>query len=84
MTKTSKQVDLPGLYGLGSKSAEWLRTAGIISDEDLRRWGSVAADVKVKLSGRPVRLNLPSALEAVLTGEPWRVAGNSRKSAAFP
>ncbi|MFO1434907.1 MAG: TfoX/Sxy family protein [Gammaproteobacteria bacterium] len=73
--------ELAALFGLGPKSAQWLREAGIRCSDDLRQLGSVAAYVKVKSTGRPVSLNLLWALESALTGEPWQqVARNSRAS----
>lgn len=69
------------LAGLGPKSREMLRSAGISSVAQLREIGSVAAYVRVKRAGCRPSLNFLWGLESVLCGEHWRdVARNHRAS----
>lgn len=74
--------------GIGPKSGEMLRAAGITSLPQLRELGSVRAYVMVKraakenpgLNFKP-SLNFLWGLEGLLTGEHWRdVAKNHRTS----
>lgn len=69
------------LPGLGQKSNEMLRAAGITSLEQLQMMGSVAAYVKVKRAGCKPSLNFLWGLEGVISGEHWRdVARDHRTS----
>lgn len=67
--------------GIGPKSGEMLRAAGIISLSQLRELGSVRAYVMVKRAKCKPSLNFLWGLESILTGEHWRdVARNHRAS----
>lgn len=69
------------MAGLGPKSRQMLRRAGICSVAQLREIGSVAAYVRVKRAGCRPSLNFLWGLESVLCGEHWRdVARNHRAS----
>jgi len=82
-------AEIEGLFpGIGPKSGEMLRAAGITSLQQLRELGSVRAYVMVKraaesnpgLNFNP-SLNFLWGLEGLLTGEHWRdVAKNHRAS----
>jgi DNA transformation protein len=78
---SNQEEKLSRLGGLGPKSAQWLRVAGIENSAQLRRLGSVAAYLKVKRSGYPVSLDLRWALEGATKGESWwQIAKRSRAS----
>lgn len=74
--------------GIGPKSGEMLRAAGITSLPQLRELGSVRAYVMVKRAAREnpslnfkPSLNFLWGLEGLLTGERWRdIAKNQRTS----
>lgn len=67
--------------GLGPKSCEMLRAAGITSMTQLREIGTVAAYVMVKRAGCKPSLNFLWGLESAITGEHWQdVARNHRTS----
>lgn len=76
------------LPGIGPKSGEMLRAAGITSLPQLRELGSVRAYVMVKRAAREnpslnfkPSLNLLWGLEGLLTGEHWKdIAKNQRTS----
>lgn len=76
------------LPGIGPKSVEMLRAAGITSLPQLRELGSVRAYVMVKRAAREnpslnfkPSLNLLWGLEGLLTGEHWKdIAKNHRTS----
>jgi DNA transformation protein len=69
------------MQGLGPKSREMLRSAGISSLGQLREIGSVTAYVMVKRAGCKPSLNFLWGLESAITGEHWRnVAKNHRTS----
>ena len=72
----------PPLYhGIGPKSWDMLRSAGIETPAQLRALGSVAAYVRVKRAGCKPSLNLLWGLEAALSGAHWReVAQRHRTS----
>ncbi|WP_419320522.1 TfoX/Sxy family protein [Caulobacter sp. ErkDOM-E] len=62
------------LRGLGSVSARWLESVGIIREDDLRAIGAVEAFARVRLAAAPdVSLNLLYALEGALRDVDWRV-----------
>lgn len=66
---------------LGPRSREMLAKAGIVSDEQLKALGAVAAFVAVKRAGGRPSLNLLWALEGALTNRDWKeVARNDRLS----
>lgn len=67
--------------GIGPKSGEMLRAAGITSLEQLRDIGSVRAYVMVKRAKCKPSLNFLWGLESLITGEHWRdIARNHRAS----
>ncbi len=67
--------------GIGPKSGEMLRAAGITSLAQLRALGSVRAYVMVRRAGCTPTLNFLWGLESLLTGEHWQaVARNHRAS----
>jgi len=67
--------------GVGPKSGEMLRAAGITSLPQLREMGSVRAYICVKRANCNPSLNFLWGLESVITGEHWRdVARNHRAS----
>jgi DNA transformation protein len=67
--------------GLGPKSLDMLRSAGISSLAQLRGIGSVAAYAMIKRAGCKPSLNLLWSLEGAISGEHWRtVARNHRAS----
>lgn len=73
--------EITQLPGLGPKSADMLRRAGIDSARQLRELGSVRAYILVRDAGIPVSLNLLWALEGALCGEHWQeVARRHRTS----
>lgn len=72
---------LEQMSGLGPKSRDMLRAAGILSPAQLQELGSVMAYLMVKRTGCKPSLNLLWGLESALTGEHWRdVAKNHRAS----
>jgi DNA transformation protein len=72
---------MQALSGIGPKSNEMLRKAGITTLAQLQAMGSVAAYVAVKRAGCNPSLNFLWALESVISGEHWRdVAKNHRTS----
>lgn len=67
--------------GIGPKSGEMLRAAGITSLSQLRELGSVRAYVMVKRANCKPSLNFLWGLESILTGDHWRdFAKNHRTS----
>jgi len=67
--------------GIGPKSGEMLRAAGITSMSRLREVGAVGAYVMVKRAKCKPSLNFLWGLEAAISGEHWRdVAKNHRAS----
>ncbi|MEQ1516735.1 MAG: TfoX/Sxy family protein [Usitatibacteraceae bacterium] len=78
MPAKAQSIQLPNL---GPMSLKVMADAGIVTVDQLRRLGAVAAYVQVKRSGAKVSLNLLWALEAAITGLPWReVARDHRVS----
>ncbi|MFA6053339.1 MAG: TfoX/Sxy family protein [Methylobacter sp.] len=76
--RTDTEEQIPGL---GPKSRDMLRAAGIFSLTQLRETGSVAAYVMVKRAGCKPSLNFLWGLEGAISGEHWRyVAKNHRTS----
>ena len=67
------------LPNLGPKSAHMLRTAGIQTPAQLKKYGAVKAYTKVRAIHKRAPLNLLWALEAALSGRTWQdVARNDR------
>lgn len=67
--------------GLGQKSSEMLRTAGITSLSQLREQGAVNAYIMVKRASCKPTLNFLWGLESVISGEHWlEIAKNHRAS----
>jgi DNA transformation protein len=72
---------MQSIPGIGPKSNEMLRKAGITTLAQLQAMGSVAAYVTVKRAGCNPSLNFLWGLESVISGEHWRdVAKNHRTS----
>ncbi len=67
------------LRGLGPKSEEALRAAGITSVAELRALGSIAAYIKVKRCWSGASLNLLWALEGAITGLPWQTVAREHR-----
>ena len=67
------------LSGLGPKSEEALRAAGIASASRLRELGSVRAYLMVKRSWPGTSLNLLWALEGAIAGIPWQVVAKEHR-----
>ena len=65
---------------LGPKSQEMLEHAGIVSLDQLRVLGSVAAFVQVKRAGGKPSLNLLWALEGALSGLDWKVVAKEHRT----
>lgn len=63
---------IESLQNLGTKSAAWLREAGISTVATLQRVGAAAAYRHVKLRRPATSLNLLWALAAGLEGKHWR------------
>lgn len=70
-------VDLPGL---GPKSMDMLRAAGIHSRADLEQLGPVHAWLRVKATGNRASLNLLWAMEGALSGRDWRVVAREERT----
>ncbi len=67
--------------GIGPKSGEMLRSAGITTLKQLCELGSVRAYLMVKRANCNPSLNFLWGLESAITGEHWRdVAKNHRVS----
>ena len=69
--------DLPNL---GPKSQEMLERAGLVSADQLRALGSVAAFVRVKRAGGKPSLNFLWALEGALSGLSWQVVAREHRT----
>lgn len=78
----SRKADHERLFpGIGPKSSEMLRAAGITTLAQLQEIGAVRAFVMVKRAKCKPSLNFLWGLESVITGEHWRdVARNHRAS----
>jgi len=77
--KTARQA-MPVLTSLGPKSQEMLRKAGIKSDAQLRKLGSVRAYVKTKAVSPKGSLNLLWALEGALSGRDAKAVAESERA----
>lgn len=76
--RSEKETIFPGL---GPKSSEMLRAAGITSLSQLCEVGAVGAYVMVKRAKCKPSLNLLWGLESAVSGEHWRdIAKNHRTS----
>lgn len=74
-------ASISALQSLGPKSQQVLAALGITSIEQLRHAGSVAAySMAKKRFGAKVSLNLLWALEAALTGIPWREVARAHRT----
>lgn len=69
MNETDALTSLPGL---GPKSAQMLRAAGIRTLAQLRALGAVRAYLAVRTRDRSASLNLLWALEGALTQRSWQ------------
>jgi DNA transformation protein len=63
---------LRNLRNLGPASERMLNEAGITSETQLRRMGSVKAYQAVQAAGRKPSLNLLWAIEGALAGQAWQ------------
>lgn len=72
--------DISRLPGLGPKSADMLRRAGVETAAQLRSLGSVQAYRLVRSAGIPVSLNLLWALEGALSGAHWQEVARLHKT----
>ncbi len=63
---------LGNLRNLGPASERMLNQAGITSETQLRRMGSVKAYQAVQAAGQTPSLNLLWAIEGALTDQPWQ------------
>ncbi len=71
--------DLEALPNIGSALAGRLHTAGIIDADTLRRFGSVAALLKIGAAGHPGCYNMLFALEGAIRGIRWHdIPANER------
>ncbi|MCB9905482.1 MAG: TfoX/Sxy family DNA transformation protein [Planctomycetes bacterium] len=69
--KSSRPRTLRGMRGLGPKSVEWLRDAGVETPAQLEQLGSVGAFLRVRSQQPKVSLNLLYALEGALLDVHW-------------
>ena len=67
------------LPGLGPKSEQALKAAGIATVDQLRSLGSVRAYLKVKEHWPGASLNLLWALEGAIAGLPWQVVAKEHR-----
>lgn len=72
-------IDMNTLKGIGPKSIEMLTKAGINSESQLRKLGSIGAYILVKQQEPRASLNLLWGLEAALTGEAWQKVARERR-----
>ncbi|MGC4060609.1 MAG: TfoX/Sxy family protein [Aquabacterium sp.] len=70
---------------MGPKSQEMLAKAGIKTEAQLRKLGSVRAYAKTKAACPKASLNLLWALEGALSGRDWKaVAESERPACSWP
>ena len=74
-------IPIKKLPNIGPKSAQWLESVGIRTDDDLEELGAVEAyrRVKARYPGR-VSLNLLWALQGALLDLPWNELPPEMKS----
>ena len=60
------------MYGLGPKSAEWLKEVGIKTEKDLCKIGAVKAYIKLKKNNKKISLNMLWGLHASIEGIHWK------------
>jgi len=68
------------MQNFGPASIRILHAAGILSVDDLRALGAVAAYLAVKKAGQPASLNLLWAIEGALTSRDWRVVAREDRT----
>ncbi|WP_341503428.1 TfoX/Sxy family protein [Gallaecimonas sp. GXIMD4217] len=68
--------DLPGL---GPKSEQWLKQAGIADEAQLRALGAVAAFLRLEQAGLRPSLNFLYALAGAIEGRPWTEIARQEK-----
>jgi len=68
------------LPNLGPRSADMLAQAGIHSEDDLRRMGSVMAYARTRAVCPQASLNLLWAIEGALSGRPWQVVAEQDRA----
>ena len=76
----SADAGLVTLKNLGPKSQAMLAKAGIHTEDDLRKTGSVMAYVRTKAVWPAASLNLLWALEGALTGRSWQSVAESDRA----
>ena len=69
------------LRNLGPASLKMVETAGIISEQQLREFGSVAAYRAIQQAGCQPSLNLLWALEGALSDRDWRQIAKEERTA---
>lgn len=72
--------EIASLPGLGPRSQEMLRAAGIITLAQLRQMGSARAYVAVQRAGGKPSLNLLWGLESAITGLPWQEVAQQHRT----
>lgn len=78
--KAGQAAGVSALKGLGAKSQEMLAKAGIKSEAQLRKLGSVRAYAKTKAVCPRASLNLLWALEGALSGRDWKAVAESERA----
>lgn len=78
--KYNNAQKISDLNGLGPKSQDMLERAGLMTVEQLKSIGSIAAFIKTRESNNNVSLNLLWALESALTGEKWHVIAKNHRT----
>jgi len=68
------------MKGLGPKSHDMLRSAGIVSLDQLKSIGAVAAFCRVQQAGCTPSLNFLWGLESAITGEHWREVAKQHRT----
>lgn len=81
MTKHRKQQDLETLFGLGPKSSQWLREAGITTPARLRALGPVKAYLRTIQAGASPNLNLLWGLYSAVHDIHWSWISDEEKAA---
>ena len=71
---------IAALPGLGPKSQEMLRAAGITTLAQLRQMGAARAYVAVQRAGGRPSLNLLWGLESAITGQPWQQVSKDHRT----
>jgi DNA transformation protein len=78
--KAARKAGMAALVNLGPKSQEMLAKAGIKTEAQLRKLGSVRAYARTKAVWPQASLNLLWALEGALSGRDWRVVAETDRA----